>query len=127
MPLLKDPAQRGKGIAFSMVKRGAIQGHSVRTARWRYTEWDQGRRGIELYDQKHDPENICNLASQVKVKEFRTVEHISFFEDTNGLNQFSRCQTKFCPFSPTISPFASTLNGKFSAKSDDGINFMFIS
>lgn len=62
VPLLKDPARAGKGVAFSMVTRGKLQGHSIRTARWRYTEWDQGRRGTELYDQKHDPENINNLA-----------------------------------------------------------------
>ncbi|MFC1652657.1 sulfatase [Planctomycetota bacterium] len=62
LPLLKNPALPGKGVAFSMVTRGKFQGHSVRTERWRYTEWDQGHHGIELYDQKHDPENINNLA-----------------------------------------------------------------
>ena len=62
VPLLKDPSRPGKGGAFSMVTRGKLQGHSIRTARWRYTEWDQGRRGVELYDQNHDQENINNLA-----------------------------------------------------------------
>lgn len=62
VPLLRDPARAGKGAAYSMVTRGKFRGYSVRTERWRYTEWDQGRRGIELYDQKHDPENINNLA-----------------------------------------------------------------
>ena len=30
-------------------------GRSVRTIKWRYTEWDEGRRGIELYDLEADP------------------------------------------------------------------------
>jgi hypothetical protein len=34
----------------------------VRTERWRYTEWDGGRRGIELYDHEADPREEENLA-----------------------------------------------------------------
>ena len=37
-------------------------GRSVRTARWRYTEWDDGRRGVELYDHERDPAEWHNLA-----------------------------------------------------------------
>ncbi|MCP4453505.1 MAG: sulfatase [Planctomycetes bacterium] len=69
VPLLKDPSLPGKGVAYSTATRGKLQGHSVRTSRWRYTEWDQGRRGVELYDQKHDPENIRNLAKDPRFAE----------------------------------------------------------
>lgn len=37
-------------------------GYSLRTPRWRYTEWDEGRRGRELYDHDQDPREITNLA-----------------------------------------------------------------
>lgn len=53
--LLENPAGPGKAAAFSLVTRGKIVGRSVRTARWRYTEWDGGRAGIELYDETADP------------------------------------------------------------------------
>ncbi|HCK42047.1 MAG TPA: iduronate-2-sulfatase, partial [Planctomycetaceae bacterium] len=36
---------------------------SLRTARYRYTEWgEQGVQGIELYDHQHDPNEMRNLA-----------------------------------------------------------------
>jgi uncharacterized sulfatase len=54
-PLLENPAGPGKAAAFSLVTRGTSVGRSVRTARWRYTEWDGGRAGVELYDETADP------------------------------------------------------------------------
>jgi uncharacterized sulfatase len=38
-------------------------GRSVRTERWRYTEWDEGRKGVELYDHDKDPHEYRNLAN----------------------------------------------------------------
>jgi uncharacterized sulfatase len=38
-------------------------GRSVRTERWRYTEWDEGRKGVELYDHASDPHEYRNLAN----------------------------------------------------------------
>jgi arylsulfatase A-like enzyme len=37
-------------------------GRSIRTERWRYTEWDEGRAGVELYDHANDPQEGKNLA-----------------------------------------------------------------
>lgn len=39
-----------------------IMGYSVRTERWRYTEWDGGKAGAELYDHDKDPHEWNNLA-----------------------------------------------------------------
>ena len=36
----------------------------VRTARWRYTEWDDGRQGRELYDHASDARELTNLAEK---------------------------------------------------------------
>ena len=34
----------------------------MRTEQWRYTEWDLGRAGVELYDHRTDPDELTNLA-----------------------------------------------------------------
>ncbi|MEI7808817.1 MAG: iduronate-2-sulfatase, partial [Verrucomicrobiota bacterium] len=41
-------------------------GHSVRTERWRYTEWDFGAKGAELYYHNADPQELHNLAADSK-------------------------------------------------------------
>jgi uncharacterized sulfatase len=41
-------------------------GRSVRTERWRYTEWDEGKAGVELYDYTTDPNEFTNLATDAK-------------------------------------------------------------
>ncbi len=61
--LLDEPARAGKAAAFTQVVRGARMGRSVRTERWRYTEWDEGRAGVELYDHDRDPREIRNVAA----------------------------------------------------------------
>ncbi len=63
-PLFDDPGQRWKEAAFSQVTRdGGIMGRTVRTERWRYTEWDDGNKGIELYNHERDPLEETNLAA----------------------------------------------------------------
>ena len=37
-------------------------GCSIRTERWRYTEWAEGASGRELYDHYGDPMEFNNLA-----------------------------------------------------------------
>jgi len=41
-------------------------GYSVRTERWRYTEWNGGAAGAELYDHDADPREYRNLAKDAK-------------------------------------------------------------
>jgi len=43
-----------------------ILGRTVRTERWRYTEWNEGRLGTELYDHDNDPHEYRNLASRAQ-------------------------------------------------------------
>ena len=40
------------------------QGFSIRTERWRYTEWNRGKAGRELYDHESDPDEKINLAGR---------------------------------------------------------------
>lgn len=44
-------------------------GRSVRTERWRDTEWDEGRQRSELYDHESDPREMKNLAADTKLTE----------------------------------------------------------
>ncbi|MFQ3169859.1 MAG: hypothetical protein ACI8QI_002439, partial [Limisphaerales bacterium] len=43
-------------------------GHTIRTERYRYTEWGNGKHGIELYDYKTDPNEYTNLAKRDSAK-----------------------------------------------------------
>ena len=92
VPMLKEPATIGRGWAITQVMRGGgsqrasvttnigsegnrFFGYSLRTARWRYTEWDEGRKGRELYDHDSDPKELTNLAAIPE--HARTVEELS--------------------------------------------------
>ena len=66
-PLLDDPARAWKQAAFSQYPRGSIMGYTLRTARWRYTEWIERPAGTvrarELYDHQRDPGENRNVAA----------------------------------------------------------------
>ena len=65
-PVLEDPDVPWKSAIFSEVQRNGAHGRSVRTARYRYTEWTplQGDADpeFELYDLANDPKEYDNLA-----------------------------------------------------------------
>ncbi|MBA4017074.1 MAG: iduronate-2-sulfatase [Pirellula sp.] len=63
--LLHDPKHSLHEGAFTQARRGAQAEHwgrSIRTARYRCTQWDEGRAGTELYDHATDPHEYTNLA-----------------------------------------------------------------
>jgi uncharacterized sulfatase len=66
-PLLENPGARWERPAFTQraqnKKKGIPTGRSVRTERWRYTQWDEGQKGEELYDHGNDPGEMRNLAA----------------------------------------------------------------
>lgn len=66
-PLLEDPRHTWNRPAFTQVQRKGFPGRSVRTECWRYTEWDHGQKGTELYDHQNDPREFKNLAGDPKL------------------------------------------------------------
>jgi len=69
-PLLVDPLAEWNGAAVTQILRPAdsrlsepVMGRSIRTDRWRYTDWNEGKAGIELYDHYSDPMEFDNLAA----------------------------------------------------------------
>lgn len=65
-PLLVDPekADWSKPAVTQVWHSPSAWGYSIRTERWRYTEWLEGEAGRELYDHETDPEEITNLAME---------------------------------------------------------------
>lgn len=77
VPLLARPDALWDKVAVTQVQRGGGQpgkakggesttfkGYSARNERYRYTQWDGGKRGSELYDHEKDPQEITNLADK---------------------------------------------------------------
>lgn len=67
VPLLNNPQQEWKGEAYTQVLRPGngqpFMGRSIRTDRWRFTDWNEGTLGTELYDHSKDPQEFNNLAN----------------------------------------------------------------
>jgi iduronate 2-sulfatase len=95
VPLLKKPEATWNRPAFTQVRRllnrqtpneKVIMGRSVRTERWRYTEWNDGKDGLELYDYKTDPDEFINLAKNPKfnsvIKELYSLLRKSYSDTT---------------------------------------------
>jgi iduronate 2-sulfatase len=73
--LLNDPQAKWDRPAYTQVSRGtptatgetikekSYMGRSVRTERYRYTEWDAGAKGTQLFDYTTDPDEFKNLAA----------------------------------------------------------------
>ncbi len=69
VPLLEKPNAPWDSYAITQILRPAddrletqVMGCSIRTERWRYTEWAEGQYGVELYDHKQDKKEYQNRA-----------------------------------------------------------------
>ncbi|MFK5971704.1 MAG: sulfatase [Flavobacteriaceae bacterium] len=80
--LLVNPELNWDDCAYTQVYRRPnknnptsklIDGRSVRYRQWRYTEWNGGEEGMELYDYETDPKEFDNLAYEEGYKNIREV------------------------------------------------------
>ena len=66
-PLIENPEAEWTKPARTQIVRGGgnnqVVGRTLRTEKWRYTEWNDGQRGVELYDHDADPQELNNLAT----------------------------------------------------------------
>lgn len=54
-----------------------IMGYSLRTERWRYTEWgEDGEFGRELYDHANDSRELTNLAHASAATHAETIREL---------------------------------------------------
>jgi iduronate 2-sulfatase len=76
-PLLKDPQSPWSHPAYAVARNGDAFGQSVRTEKWRYSEWNGGSAGAVLFDEQADPHETKNLANDAKhadvVKEMKAL------------------------------------------------------
>jgi uncharacterized sulfatase len=72
----------------------------VRTEKWRYTEWDFGKLGTELYDETNDPKELKNLSSDPEyaavVKEMKGLLQLIHPAPVTGGKAVTETRDKFC-------------------------------
>jgi len=88
VPLLKNPSADWKP-AFTVLRWKSDLGKSVRTERWRYSEWNEGKNGQELFDQTKDPFEYTNLAHDEK-----------FAQTVSQMKALLQEETKSVPYVP---------------------------
>jgi iduronate 2-sulfatase len=82
VPLLRGETDQHRPDALSMARSAAFRvhtelkgtdiiGYTLRTDRYRYTEWNAGEYGVELYDYESDPMEFTNLAGKAEVKDIQ--------------------------------------------------------
>lgn len=64
--IVKNPKAKTDNIAYSVTDYRGVIAKSVRTDKWHYVEWDEGKQGIMLYEHPKDNLELKNLANDAK-------------------------------------------------------------
>ncbi|MEO1617165.1 MAG: sulfatase [Planctomycetota bacterium] len=102
VPLMKDPTAPWDAHGITQVLRPAddrlaepVMGCSIRTERYRFTQWGNGKHGEELYDHATDPGEFNNLALNPDPKTRRLMDQLQAH-----LNRYASGKTPRSPFNP---------------------------
>jgi arylsulfatase A-like enzyme len=79
MKLIKKPQSKFRNAAYSFYPKGGRDGRSIRTDRYRYTEWiaKDGSKEIEFYDHQSDPQENENVAQKPEYQqEIKKIEQL---------------------------------------------------
>ena len=63
--VLENPNLSFRSEVRAIIQRGDMLGKSVKNSEWRYVEWDNGRKGSELYNQHKDPMEYNNVSKDI--------------------------------------------------------------
>ena len=106
IPLLNNPKlpdTTWKGTAISQVLRPVdkrlaeqVMGRSIRTHQWRYTEWNEGHAGRELYNHQTDPNEFQNLAVKPTTEIQKTMDRLH-----DGFKNKARGRPPTSPVNPS--------------------------
>jgi uncharacterized sulfatase len=66
-PLLNDPRAAWDRPAYTEMVNFGFRGQSVRTGKWRFSIWNRGQQGLELYDIINDPDEMNNRAGDPRL------------------------------------------------------------
>ncbi len=84
-PLLRNPRAAWSYPAYSVTVYQGKFGRAVRTDRWRYAEWEDGREGAMLFDHRRDPHELKNLAADpAYAKTVQMMKHLLQQMPTSG-------------------------------------------
>jgi arylsulfatase A-like enzyme len=62
---VRDKKAGDKKGSGKVADQPSVDGYSLRTDRYRYTEWAGAKQGVELYDHETDPHEYTNLARAI--------------------------------------------------------------
>lgn len=71
--VLKNPLSTFRSSVTAIVNRGNFRGKTIKTEGWRYTEWDNGNKGTELYNELTDSLEYNNLAEDKKYDDVKNM------------------------------------------------------